>query len=50
MSEAILVAVTGVGVALINMIGSVLLLWIRAHYKWRNGHLDGGDPTAQPPK
>lgn len=35
--DAILVTIGTVSVALINMVGSVLILWIRAHYRWRNG-------------
>lgn len=50
MSEAVLVALTGCVMAAINTLGSVLILWIRAHYGWTNGHtkkLDGGPP--EPP-
>ncbi len=37
MSEYALAAFVALGMALINMVGSVLLTLIRAKYKWTNG-------------
>lgn len=37
MSDAGWAAVTAIVMACINTAGSVLLLWIRAKYRWHNG-------------
>ncbi len=37
MSDTVWVAVIALGMAVVNMIGSVLMLWIRARYGYRNG-------------
>jgi hypothetical protein len=48
MSDAAWVAIGAILMAIINTTGSVLILLIRAHYKWRNG--GGGDqPPHGPP-
>lgn len=46
MSEAIIVALTGVGIAFISMIRDVATLYIRARFKWRNGDGKQDPPTA----
>lgn len=47
MSDSVIVALTAVAVSFINMIGSVLILWIRARYRWTNGQ--GKDRPDQGP-
>lgn len=46
MDPVVMVAITGLGVAAINMIGSVLMLYIRAKYKWGSVS-DSAQPNGQ---
>lgn len=47
MDTAAWTAIAAIVVALINMVGSVLLTWVRAHYRV-DTHVNGSKPPAPP--
>jgi hypothetical protein len=49
MNDGFWVALGAVAMALINSTASVLMLWIRARYQWRNGNGSHGAGDVQPP-
>lgn len=48
MSDTVWVAAIALGMAMVNMIGSVLMLWIRAKYAYTQGNGLTAPPSKPP--